>query len=353
MTLPADHPTVKAPKIGVILMNLGTPDAPDAPSLKRYLAQFLSDQRVIDYPAWLWQPLLRGIILNTRPRKSAALYAKIWDYERGDSPLRLILGDQVEAMQARIDPEAEHVIFRAGMRYGSPSTTDVLQELQDLGCQQIVMAAIYPHYAGATTATGYDEGFAFLQKANWQPAVRTMPAYCDHPAYIHALAQSVERHLETLDWTPDVIITSYHGVPQRYLTGKGDPYHCQCYKTTRLLGEALPAIADKLKVTFQSRFGPEKWLQPYTDETIDALGAEGKKIAVLTPGFSADCLETLDEIGNEAHEDFTEAGGTHFAYIPCLNTEPAHLDMLESLIRRELSGWFPLHEGAEMRISEG
>ncbi|MGB1146530.1 MAG: ferrochelatase, partial [Alphaproteobacteria bacterium] len=216
---------------------------------------------------------------------------------------------------------------------------------QEMGCQQIVMAALYPHYAGATTATGYDEGFDFLQKANWQPAVRTMPAYHDHPLYISALAQSVEQHLAGLDWEPDVIVASYHGVPKRYLTGKGDPYHCQCYKTTRLLGEALPSIADKLKVTFQSRFGPEEWLQPYTDKTIEELGHDGKKIAVVTPGFSADCLETLDEIGNEGREEFEEAGGTHYSYIPCLNTEPAHLDMLESLVRRELSGWFPLQSG--------
>ena len=351
MPLPADHPPVKAPKIGVILMNLGTPDAPDAPSLRRYLAQFLSDQRVVDYPAWLWQPLLRGIILRNRPAKSAALYAKIWDYERGDSPLRLILGDQVEAMQQRVDPEGERVVFRAGMRYGKPSTTDVLHELQDMGCQQIVLAALYPHYAGATMATGYDEAFDFLKKANWQPAIRTMPSYQDHPQYIGALAQSVQSHVDGLDWEPDVIVTSYHGVPQRYLTGKGDPYHCQCHKTTRLLGEALPHLADKMMVTFQSRFGPEKWLQPYTDKTIDQLGEEGKKIAVITPGFSADCLETLDEIGNEAHEDFMEAGGTHFTYIPCLNTQPAHLDMLETLVRRELSGWYPLHDADEARIS--
>ena len=221
-----------------------------------------------------------------------------------------------------------------------------LHELQDLGCQQIVLAALYPHYAGATMATGYDEAFDFLKKANWQPAIRTMPSYQDDPKYIAALAESVEQHLKGLEWEPDVIVTSYHGVPQRYLTGKGDPYHCQCHKTTRLLGEALPHLADKLKVTFQSRFGPEKWLQPYTDETIDKLGEEGKKIAVITPGFSADCLETLDEIGNEAHEDFMEAGGTHFTYIPCLNTEPAHLEMLESLVRRELSGWYPLHADA-------
>ncbi len=351
MTLPADHPPVKSPKIGVILMNLGTPDAPDAPSLRRYLAQFLSDQRVVDYPAWLWQPLLRGIILRTRPAKSAALYAKIWDYARGDSPLRLILGDQVAAMRERIDPTGEQVVFRAGMRYGSPSTTDVLHELQEMGCQQIVLAALYPHYAGATMATGYDEAFEFLKKANWQPAIRTMPSYQDHAHYIGALAHSVQDHLAGLEWEPDVIVTSYHGVPQRYLTGKGDPYHCQCHKTTRLLGEALPHLADKFMVTFQSRFGPEKWLQPYTDETIDKLGEEGKKIAVITPGFSADCLETLDEIGNEAREDFMEAGGTHFTYIPCLNTQPAHLDMLETLVRRELSGWYPLHGTDEARIS--
>ena len=223
MTLPADHPPVKSPKIGVILMNLGTPDAPDAPSLRRYLAQFLSDQRVVDYPAWLWQPLLRGIILRTRPAKSAKLYAKIWDYERGDSPLRLILSDQVAAMQERVDPSAEHVVFRAGMRYGSPSTTDVLHELQDLGCQQIVLAALYPHYAGATMATGYDEAFDFLKKANWQPAIRTMPSYQDDPKYIAALAESVEQHLKGLEWEPDVIVTSYHGVPPALSDRQGRP----------------------------------------------------------------------------------------------------------------------------------
>ena len=216
----------------------------------------------------------------------------------------------------------------------------------------MIILPLYPQYAAATTATVCDEVYRSLMKMRWQPSLQIVPHYESEPLYIKAIAVSIRKALKKIHWKPDVIVASYHGIPKKYFD-KGDPYHCQCYKTTRLLGEALPHIADKLKVTFQSRFGPEKWLQPYTDETIDALGAEGKKIAVLTPGFSADCLETLDEIGNEAQEDFTEAGGTHFAYIPCLNTEPAHLDMLESLIRRELSGWFPLHEGAEMRIAAG
>jgi protoporphyrin/coproporphyrin ferrochelatase len=336
--LPAGHPAVKAPKIGVLLLNLGTPDATDFWSVRRYLKEFLSDQRVIETPRWLWWPILNGIILTFRPKKSGHAYAKIWDKEHNDSPLRLITKRQAEKLGERLAGEGQ-VIVDYAMRYGNPSTRSRLEALQAAGCQKILLVPLYPQYSATTTATANDKAFDALKKMRWQPAVRTAPAYFEDPAYIKALANSIAEGVAKLDFTPDLVITSYHGMPVTYLE-RGDPYHCQCFKTTRLVREHLGWPKDKLMVTFQSRFGPTKWLQPYTDKTLEELPAKGiRKVAVLAPAFSADCIETLEEISIEAKHTFMEAGGEHFAYIPCLNDSPGGMEMIESMVRRELSGW--------------
>lgn len=336
--LPAGHPAVKAPKIGVLLLNLGTPDATDFWSVRRYLKEFLSDQRVIETPRWLWWPILNGIILTFRPKKSGHAYAKIWDKEHNDSPLRLITKRQAEKLGERLAGEGQ-VIVDYAMRYGNPSTRSRLEALQAAGCQKILLVPLYPQYSATTTATANDKAFDALKAMRWQPAVRTAPAYFEDPAYIKALANSIAEGVAKLDFTPDLVITSYHGMPVTYLE-RGDPYHCQCFKTTRLVREHLGWSKDKLMVTFQSRFGPTKWLQPYTDKTLEELPAKGiRKVAVLAPAFSADCIETLEEISIEAKHTFMEAGGEHFAYIPCLNDTTGGMEMIESMVRRELSGW--------------
>lgn len=331
MTIPANHPPVKTSRVGVLLVNLGTPEAPTAPAVRRYLKQFLSDRRVVEIPALVWQPILRGIILNVRPRKSAANYAKIWMPE--GSPLAVYTRGQAEALQSRL---GDAVDVRYAMRYGEPSIERQLAAMKADGCNRILLAPLYPQYSGATTATVVDEAFRSLAAMRWQPALRTMPTYHDDPAYIDALAASLKSELAKLDFEPEAIIASYHGMPERTLH-LGDPYHCQCQKTTRLLSEAL---GRPLTIAFQSRFGRAKWLDPSTEETIQRLAAEGKtKIAIFAPGFSADCLETLEELAMQGKEQFEEAGGTHYAYLPCLNADNPGMDMLEHLVRRELSGW--------------
>jgi len=336
--LPKDHPVVAPKKVGVLLLNLGTPDATDYWSMRRYLKEFLSDQRVIEISKWIWWPILNGIILTVRPKKSGAAYDKIWDYEKGDSPLRVISKGQVNALKAQMSAHDDVVVDYA-MRYGNPSTKSKLAALQEQGCDRILLVPMYPQYSAATTATANDKAFDALKQMRWQPAVRTAPAYFETDAYVDAIALSIENGLAKLDFEPDLVITSYHGVPKSYLM-KGDPYHCQCLKSTRLVREKLGWAEDKLMVTFQSRFGPEEWLQPYTDKTLEALPAKGiKKVAVLTPGFSVDCLETLEEIAMEGREEFIEAGGEHFAYIPCLNDSELGIKVIEDVVRRELSGW--------------
>lgn len=331
MTLPIDHPPVATPKVGVLLVNLGTPDAPTTSAVKRYLKQFLSDRRVVEIPPLLWQPILRGIILNTRPQKSAKAYAKVWT-EKG-SPLAFFTAGQAEALQARMEGIAD---VRYAMRYGNPSVADQLAAMKAAGCNRILIAPLYPQYSGATTGTVLDEAYATLTAMRWHPAIRTLPAYHDDARYIGALKTSIEASLAKLDFVPDALVISFHGMPERTLH-LGDPYHCHCQKTARLLSEAMGRA---LVVSFQSRFGRAKWLEPATDDTLMKLAREGtKKVAIFAPGFSVDCLETLEELAMQGHEQFEEAGGTHYAYLPCLNDSDIGMDMLEQIIGQELAGW--------------
>ncbi len=336
-TLPKDHPPVPQQKIGVLLLNLGTPDATDFWSVRRYLKEFLSDPRVIETPKWLWWPILNLVILTFRPKKAGHAYEMVWDKERNDSPLRVITKDQTAALAERM--AGDGVMVDYAMRYGNPSTQSVLEKMQAAGCQKILLVPLYPQYSATTTATANDKAFDALRKMRWQPAVRTAPAYFEDPKYIETLGNSIRDGVAKLDFEPDLVITSYHGMPVDYLQ-KGDPYHCQCFKTSRLVREYLGWPKEKLMVTFQSRFGPTEWLQPYTDKTLEALPGKGiKKVAILAPAFSADCIETLEEIAMGGKETFLEAGGEQFAYIPCLNASPEGMDMIEAMVRRELSGW--------------
>lgn len=335
-TLPPGHPPVKPPKVGVLLLNLGTPDATDYWSMRRYLSEFLSDRRVIETNPLIWQPLLQGIILSTRPQKSGANYERIWDKQANDSPLRVIARRQADKLQARLGNGVQVAI---GMRYGNPSTEAGIKELQEAGCTRILLAPLYPQYSATTTGTANDKAFDILKTMRWQPAIRTLPPYFETDAYVRALAQSIADGVSSLDFTPDVVLTSYHGMPVTYLEA-GDPYHCECLKTTRLVREHLGWPKEKLQVTFQSRFGPTKWLEPYTDETLMALPKQGKtKVAICAPAFSVDCIETLEEIAITGREQFEHAGGERYAYIPCLNDSDAGMDMLESVVRNELLGW--------------
>ena len=329
--LPADHPPIIKPKIGILLVNLGTPDAPTTPAVRRYLKQFLSDRRVVEITPLLWQPILRGIILNTRPQKSAKAYAEVWSED--GSPLAAITKRQTLALQQRMGDAA---MVRYAMRYGQPAIDAVLDEMIAAGCQRILVAPLYPQYCGATTATVMDAAYAHLASLRWQPALRSLPPYHDHPAYIAALKASVEAGLAALNFAPEVLLASFHGMPERTLM-LGDPYHCQCLKTARLLAEAM---GRPIAVSFQSRFGNAKWLDPATDATIERLAGEGtKRLAIFAPGFSADCLETLEELAMQGRESFIEHGGEDFAYLPCLNDSDPGMAMLETLVRGEVSGW--------------
>ncbi|MBT8456521.1 MAG: ferrochelatase [Alphaproteobacteria bacterium] len=338
--LPTDHPTVPRQRIGVLVANLGTPDGYDYWSMRRYLNEFLSDRRVIDYSPWIWQPLLQGIILTKRPFSSGAAYKSIWNEEANESPLMTITKAQTEKIRAAMaEKYGDDVVVDFCMRYGNPSTKSKVRAMAEQGCQKILFFPLYPHYAGATSATAADQFFRSLMEEKWQPIARVVPPYYEHPLYIEALAQSVERAYAELDEKPDVLVASYHGVPKRYLM-EGDPYHCQCQKTSRLLRERLGWDKSELVTTFQSRFGPEEWLKPYTVEEVARLAESGKKnIAVIAPAFSADCIETLEEINEEIHESFEEAGGEKFTYIPCLNDDDAHIKALCQVIDENLAGW--------------
>jgi ferrochelatase len=337
---PADHPAIAPAKVGVLLANLGTPDGTDYWSMRRYLSEFLSDKRVIDYPAWLWQPILQLMVLTKRPFTSGAAYRGIWNEAADESPLLTITRNQTGLLRRRLEARyGARVAVDFCMRYGNPSTDQAIRRLQAAGCERILFLPLYPQYAGATTATANDHAFRTLMQMKWQPAFRTAAAYYDHPLYIAALAGSVERAYAGLERRPQVLVTSYHGLPERYLT-EGDPYHCQCRKTSRLLAEKLALAPGELAVTFQSRFGPEEWLQPYTVEEVARLARAGKtRIAVIAPAFASDCVETLEEINEEIRESFLEAGGEDFTYIPCLNDAAAHIDLIEAIVEREAAGW--------------
>jgi len=332
MTRPADHPDVPDSKIGVLLINLCTPDAPEEAAVRRYLAEFLSDPRVIEIPQFAWKPILHGIILRSRPKKSAEAYNKIWTNE--GSPLRVIAHKQADVLRKRLPG----VSVRYAMRYGHPGIAAAIEGLAAEGCQRILAAPLYPQYCAATTATANDALFGTLARMRRQPVIRTLPPYYDDPAHIDALAVSLKRQLAGLDFEPDRLLLSFHGMPERTLA-LGDPYHCHCQKTARLLSEALGREAD---VAFQSKFGRAKWLEPATDATLAAYPKQGvKRVAIAAPGFAADCIETLEELGIRGRETFMHAGGEQFALLECLNDSSEGMHMLEALVRRELAGWLP------------
>ncbi len=335
MHLPSGHPPVKQGKIGVLLINLGTPDGTDYGSMRRYLSEFLSDPRVIEVPQPIWQLILQGPILTFRPSKSGRAYKKVW-MEDG-SPLLFYTRAQAEKLNQRIGSDSLIVDF--AMNYGNPSIKSKIDALKDQGCTRILTVPLYPQYSATTTASVNDRTFKALMKLRWQPALRTMPAFHDDPAYIDALCASLKDSLSKLDFEPDVLLMSYHGIPKSYFD-KGDPYHCHCHKTTRLVREKMGWDENFIRTTFQSRFGPQEWLQPYTDKTLEALPEDGvKKVAVAAPAFISDCLETLEEIAMEGRDSFLEAGGEKFASLPCLNDSDIAIDLLETLVKRELGGW--------------
>ena len=332
MTRPGDHPAIAEPKIGVLLINLGTPDAPEERAVRRYLAEFLSDPRVIEIPAIAWKPVLHGIVLRTRPRKSAEAYNQIWTNE--GSPLRVIAHRQAEALRKRLSNVSVHY----AMRYGHPGIAAAIENMEREGCTRILAAPLYPQYCAATTATANDAVFGTLARMRWQPALRTLPPYYDDPLYIEALRANLTRQLDELDFEPERLLLSFHGMPVRTLE-LGDPYHCHCQKTARLLAEALGREVD---VAFQSKFGRAKWLEPATDGILADYPKGGvKRIAVATPGFSADCIETLEELGIRGRQTFLGGGGEKFALLDCLNDSPESIDMITKLIARELAGWLP------------
>jgi ferrochelatase len=337
--LPGGHPPVRAGRIGVLLVNLGTPDATDYWSMRRYLKEFLSDRRVIETPRWLWWPILNLIILTTRPSRKGHDYESIWNRERNEGPLKTITRSQAENLAATLTAMDPRIVVDWAMRYGNPSIPSRLDALQKEGCERILVIPLYPQYSAATSATVCDKVFDALKTMRWQPAIRIAPPYHDDPAYIEAVAASMRAELAKLDFEPDVILASFHGVPQEYLD-KGDPYHCHCVKTWRLLRENLGMDRDRFRMSFQSRFGAAEWLKPYTDETVKGLAQSGvKRLAIVAPGFSADCLETLEELDVENREIFEEHGGEKFAYLPALNDSEDGMRVIRAVALRELQGW--------------
>jgi protoporphyrin/coproporphyrin ferrochelatase len=335
------HPGVAQRRTGVLLLNLGTPDATGYWPMRRYLKEFLSDRRVIEVNPVLWWFILNGIVLTRRPFASGEAYRLIWNKERDESPLRTITRSQSEKIAAQLskDPSIE---TDWAMRYGTPSVASRLEALQKKGCDRILLFPLYPQYSAATTATACDKAFDALKTMRWQPAIRVAPPYYDDPSYIGALASSIRESLAALDFEPEIVLASFHGLPKAYVE-KGDPYYCHCVKTTRLLREALGWAEQRLVLTFQSRFGRAEWLKPYTAQTIEELAKSGvKRIAVVTPGFAADCIETLEEMAIRGKETFLENGGEKYAALPCLNDSPAHIAALSEIIKRELSGWATL-----------
>jgi ferrochelatase len=325
-------------RIGVLLVNLGTPDSADTKGVRVYLKEFLSDPRVIEDQGLFWKLALNGIILNTRPRRKARDYLKIWNTEKNESPLKTITRAQAEKLGQAI-ADHDHVVVDWAMRYGNPSIRSRIDALTALGCDRLLVVPLYPQYSAATSATVCDEVFRVLAGMRAQPTLRVTPPYYDDPDYIEALAASIDAHLKTLPFQPEIIVASFHGMPQKYIE-QGDPYYAQCVATTDALRKRMGLDEKKLMLTFQSRFGFDQWLQPYTDKTIEQLAKDGvRRIAVVTPGFSADCLETLEEIAQENAEIFAHAGGEQFAAIPCLNDSEGGMDVIRQLVLRELQGW--------------
>lgn len=331
-----NHPKIAHGKTGVLLISLGTPDAPTYGALRRYLAEFLSDPKVIETPRLLWLPILYGPILTFRPARSAKAYAEIWNWEKGESPLRTYSRSQAEKLQARM---GDDVMVDWAFRYGTPSIEDRLLKMKDEGCDRILLFALYPQYSATTTASSYDKAFDVVSRLRWQPSLRTAPPYYDRPVFGDALAQSVRDGLGEIDWQPEKILVSYHSIPKSYWE-KGDPYPCHCFRTTQELRKRLDMTEESMVNCFQSRVGPVEWVGPYADKTVEKLAQSGvKKIAILAPAFSADCVETLEEINIGLRDTFTENGGTHFHYIPCLNDGDLGMNVLEDVVRNELSGW--------------
>ena len=325
-------------KVGVLLVNLGTPDGYDKKSMRRYLREFLSDKRVIEWSRWFWYPILYGIVLNVRPKKSGAAYKTIWNTKRNESPLRTFTRSQSDKLGDALS-DLPNVAVDWGMRYGIPSIGEKITKLKEAGCERIVVFPLYPQYSASTTATVNDKTFEALSQMRWMPAIRTVYAYYDNAEYIRALAKSIDDHLAGLDYEPEKVIASFHGVPKSYIE-KGDPYYRHCLETSRLLQAELGWEDGRLMTCFQSRFGPEEWLQPYSDKTIERLAKEGvKSIAVFNPGFVSDCLETLEEIGVEGKEIFHAAGGKYFTHIACLNDSDTGMKVIEDVVRNELKGW--------------
>ena len=334
---PSGHPVVQHGRIGVLLLNLGTPDSTDYWSMRRYLKEFLSDARVIEEPRWKWWPILNLIILTVRPGPKGRDYDSIWNKERNEGPLKTITRDQAQQLTAALsDPR---VIVDWAMRYANPTTASRIAALQAAGCDRILIVPLYPQYAAATTATACDHAFRALMDLRWQPAVRVAPPYYEDPAYIGALAASMQKSLADLSFEPEIIMASFHGMPQKYLE-QGDPYYCQCMKTSRLLRDRLQIPEARWVTSFQSRFGNDPWLKPYTDETVQSLARSGvRRLAIVAPGFSADCLETIEELDVENRDFFIAAGGAEFAYLPALNASAEGIAVIETVVRRELSGW--------------
>ena len=325
-----DHPKINFGKTGVLLVNLGTPDSTSWWDIRKYLKEFLSDRRVIEVNPIIWKVILNFFILTFRPSKTAHAYKKIWFEQTNESPLRYYTKNQSEKLNKRIGNE--NIIIDYAMRYGNPSINLKLNKLKDLGCENIIALPLYPQYAAATTATVCDEIYRSLMKMRWQPSLQIIPHYESEPLYIDALIKSIEKKIKDIDWKPDLIIASYHGIPKKYFD-KGDPYHCYCHKTTRLIKEKFSKI--EIKTTFQSRFGPQEWLTPYTDKTLEKLPSENiKKLLVICPGFASDCVETLEEINIQGRESFLKNGGEKFDLIPCLNDNLNHIELFESLVKK-------------------
>lgn len=336
--LPADHPKVAYGKIGVLLLNLGTPDATDYWSMRRYLKEFLSDRRVIEVSRFIWWPLLNFIILTKRPGPKGRDYESIWNKELDEGPLKTITRNQADKLATALG-DKDQIIVDWAMRYANPTTESRIKALQEKGCERILLVPLYPQYAGATTATAADQAFRALMKLRWQPYARVAPDWHDDKVYITALAESVQEHLKGLDHEPEILLATFHGMPQSYLD-KGDPYHCQALKTGRLLREALDWPEERYVISFQSRFGNEEWIRPYTDETVIALAKRGvKSLTMIAPGFTADCLETLEELEVENRGYFEDNGGKQFSYVPALNDSEPGMRVIEHIVRRELMGW--------------